>query len=73
VLSAEGEESLRDLAAIAQIATDTDVETEDQESDYMEVCEYVRQVAASLFLDYGAQIHKASATAMAAPASDQIH
>jgi hypothetical protein len=39
----------------------------------MEVTEYVRQLAASLFLEYAAQTNKASDDAIAAPASNQVH
>jgi len=70
VLTEDAEDSLRDLAAIAQIAVEDGDESD--EADYMEVSEYVRQVAASLFLEYGAQT-KASDDAIAAPGSNQIH
>jgi uncharacterized protein YgfB (UPF0149 family) len=72
-LSEEAQDGLRDLAAIAQIAVEDDDSDESDESDYMEVTEYVRQLAASLFLEYAAQTNTASADAIAAPASDQIH
>jgi uncharacterized protein len=71
VLNEEAEDGLRDLAAISQIAVEDGDESD--EADYMEVSEYVRQVAASLFLEYAAQTNKASEDAIAAPASDQIH
>jgi uncharacterized protein YgfB (UPF0149 family) len=71
VLTEEAEDGLRDLAAISQIAVEDGDESD--EADYMEVTEYVRQVAASLFLEYAAQTNKASDDAIAAPASDQIH
>lgn len=71
VLNEDAEDGLRDLAAIAHIAVEDGDESD--EADYMEVTEYVRQVAASLFLEYAAQTNKASDNAIAAPASDQIH
>jgi uncharacterized protein len=71
VMTEEAEDGLRDLAAIAQIAVEDGDESD--EADYMEVTEYVRQVAASLFLEYAAQANKASADSIAIPASDQIH
>lgn len=73
-LTEEAEDGLRDLAAISQIAVeDGDDSDEADEADYMEVSEYVRQIAASLFLEYGAQTNKASSDAIAAPISNQIH
>jgi uncharacterized protein len=71
VLTEEAEDGLRDLAAIAHIAVEDGDESD--EADYMEVTEYVRQVAASLFLEYAATTNKASESAIPAPASDQIH
>jgi hypothetical protein len=55
---------------ISQIAVEDGDESD--EADYVEVTEYVRQLATSLFLEYAAHA-KASDTAIAAPASDQIH
>jgi len=47
---AELVESLRDLAAIAQIAADDENETEDSsESDLFAICEYVRLTATDIF------------------------
>ena len=71
ILAEDAEDGLRDLAAISQIAIEDGDES--HEADYMEVTEYVRQVAVSLFLEYAAQTNKVSDTATAAPASDQIH
>jgi uncharacterized protein YgfB (UPF0149 family) len=71
VLDEDAEDSLRDLAAIAHIAVEDGDESD--EADYMEVSEYVRQVAASLFLEFAAQTNKVSNDAIAASASDQIH
>lgn len=50
-ISEESEETLRDLASIAQI--DVDVEDdEESEADYMELTEYIRTAASSLFLEF---------------------
>ncbi len=70
-MAEDAEDGLRDLAAISQIAIEDGDESD--EADFMEVTEYVRQLAASLFLEYAAQTNKASADAIAAPASDSIH
>ncbi len=70
-LTQEAEEGLRDLAAIAHISIEDGDESD--EADYVEVTEYVRMLAASLYLEYAEETHKASATAIVAPASDQIH
>ncbi|WP_432696891.1 UPF0149 family protein [Marinobacterium sp. YM272] len=48
-LSAEAQEGLQDLAQIAQIAADTDVDSEEDEADLMEVQEYVRMAAMLMF------------------------
>lgn len=48
-LSAEAEEGMRDLAHIAQIAADSDVDSEEDEADLMEVQEYVRMAAMLIF------------------------
>lgn len=71
VMTDDAEDGLRDLAAIAQIAVEDGDESD--EADYMEVTEYVRQLAASLYLEYAAEVHKASSDAIAIPGSDQIH
>jgi uncharacterized protein len=71
-LTEDVEDGLRDLAAIAQIAIE-DGEDESDEADYAEVSEYVRMLAASLFLEYGAEEKQASTNAIAPPPSDQIH
>jgi len=71
LLNEDAEDSLRDLAAISQIAIEDGDESD--EADYVEVTEYIRQVAASLFLEYAIQTHRASDSAVAAPASNQIH
>lgn len=70
-ITEEAEEGLRDLAAIAHIAVEDGDESD--EADYVQVTEYVRMLAASLYLEYAAETHKASADAIAAPASNQIH
>ena len=71
VLTEESEDGLRDLAAIAQIAVEDGDESD--EADYMEVTEYVRQLAASLYLEYAAEVPTASADAVAIPASNNVH
>jgi uncharacterized protein len=71
ILTEDAEDSLRDLAAIAQIAVEDGDESD--EADYMQVTEYVRQVAASLFLEYAEQTNKASTDSIAIPASNQVH
>jgi len=71
ILNEEAEDGLRDLAAIAHIAVEDGDESD--EADYMEVTEYVRQLAASLFLEYAAQTNKASADSVAVPASNHVH
>jgi len=70
-LGEEAEDGLRDLAAIAHIAVEDGDESD--EADFMEVTEYVRMLAASLFMEYAAETNKASSTAIAVPASDQVH
>ena len=71
VMTEEAEDGLRDLAAIAHIAVE-DSEEESDETDFVEVSEYVRMLAASLYLEYAAEANKALA-ATNAPASNQIH
>lgn len=70
-ITEEAEEGLRDLASIAHIAIEDGDESD--EADYVEVSEYVRMLAASLYLEYAAETHKASVDAIAVPASNQIH
>lgn len=72
ILTEEAEDGLRDLAAIAQIAVE-DSEDDNEEADYMEVSEYVRMLAASLYLEYAADEYKSIAPASRAPASGQLH
>lgn len=72
VMTEEAEDGLRDLAAIAQIASE-DSETDSDEADYMEVSEYVRMLAASLYLEYAADDQKAVDAASRAPSSGQVH
>lgn len=52
-LSKESREALSDLAAIAQISADQ-ADDEDGEQDYVEICEYVRVVALTIFLECNA-------------------
>jgi len=72
VMTEEAEDGLRDLAAIAHIAVE-DSEDESDEADYMEVSEYVRMLAASLYLEYAADAVKPIDPASRAPASEQVH
>jgi hypothetical protein len=48
-LSDDARDTLQDLAALVQITADDD---DDSEADYMEVTEYVRIAAASLFYEF---------------------
>lgn len=72
VMTEEAEDGLRDLAAIAHIAVE-DSEDDSDEADFMEVSEYVRMLAASLYLEYAADQPKAVDAASRAPASGQLH
>lgn len=72
VMTEEAEDGLRDLAAIAHIAVE-DSEDESDEADYMEVSEYVRMLAASLYLEYVADEANPVNPASRAPASEQVH
>ncbi len=72
VMTEEAEDGLRDLAAIAHIAV-SDGEDGSDEADYMEVSEYVRMLAASLFLEYAAEETKIIDPASRVPASGQLH
>jgi uncharacterized protein len=72
VLTEEVEDGLRDLAAIAQIAIE-DGEDDADEADFAEVSDYARLLAASLFLEYGAETLRTATASIAAPSSDQIH
>jgi uncharacterized protein len=71
-MTAEAEEGLRDLAAIAHIAIE-DGDDESDEADYMEVSEYVRMLAASLYLEYAADEAKRFDPASRAPVSGKVH
>lgn len=71
-MTEEAEDGLRDLAAIAHIAVE-DSEDESDEADYMEVSEYVRMLAASLYLEYAADEIKPVEPSRRAPASEQVH
>lgn len=48
-LSTEAQEGLQDLAQIAQIAADSDADSDEDEADLMEVQEYVRMAAMLMF------------------------
>lgn len=50
-MSEESQETLQDLASIAQIEID-EADTEEAEADYMEITEYLRMAAASLYLEF---------------------
>lgn len=50
-LSAEAQEGLRDLAQIAQIAADSEADSDEDEADLMEVQEYVRMAAMLMFTE----------------------
>ncbi len=67
-LSAEGREVLEDLAAIARIEEALE-ESEDAESDYMEVLEYMRVAPLLLFNESGGL----GAAAPAADAKPSVH
>src|SRR5690606_26477934 len=48
-LSEDARDTLQDLAALVQITADDE---DDSEADYMEVTEYVRMAAASLYYEF---------------------
>lgn len=50
-LTDEAQDTLRDLASIAQIEIDTEG-AEDTESDYMEISEYLRMAVSSLYIEF---------------------
>lgn len=52
-LSSETADALRDFAAFVQISPETE-EDEDSETDYLEIVEYIRLAALSIFLELGA-------------------
>lgn len=60
-LSSEAQESLRDLAQIAQIVADSEADSDEEEGDLMEVQEYVRGVAMLLFNECNAPVKNAKA------------
>jgi yecA family protein len=51
-LSDDARDALEDLAALVQVTTDGE---DDDEADYMEVTEYVRMAAASLYYEFAAE------------------
>lgn len=53
-LSEEAREALEDMASIAQVDLDEEESARAAENDYVEVLEYVRMAAVSLFMEYGA-------------------
>ena len=66
-LDEDAQDMLRDLAAIVQIQIDDEEDDVNNESDYMEVTEYVRMIASNFYEDF------AAAEDVAPPASNQIH
>ncbi len=66
-LDEDAQDMLRDLAAIVQIQIDDEEDDTSNESDYMEVTEYVRMIASNFYEDF------AAAEDVAPPASNQIH
>lgn len=66
-LDEDAQDMLRDLAAIVQIQIDDEEDDVNNESDYMEVTEYVRMIASNFYEDF------AAAEDVAPPASQQIH
>lgn len=66
-LDEDAQDMLRDLAAIVQIQIDDEEDDASNESDYMEVTEYVRMIASNFYEDFVA------AEDVAPPASNQIH
>lgn len=60
-LSGETADALRDFAAFVQISPETEEdEDEDSEADYMEIVEYVRLAALSMFMEIGIAADEAS-------------
>lgn len=66
-LDEDAQDMLRDLASIVQIQIDDEEDDVNNESDYMEVTEYVRMIASNFYEDF------AAAEDVAPPASQQIH
>ncbi|HEX7763455.1 MAG TPA: UPF0149 family protein [Cellvibrio sp.] len=67
----ESAEMLQDIANIVQIQVDDEEDEPSAEADYMEVTEYVRVVASSLYLEFAAK--ELAAPVTSAPASDTLH
>lgn len=63
-LSDDARDTLQDLAALVQVAVDDD---EDAEADYMEVTEYVRMAATSLFYEFAEEDLTAPESPAASP------
>lgn len=76
---AELAESLRDLAAVAQVGADDDTESDSGESDLFSICEYVRLTAIDIFWQHypDAPPGRPAATATTSPANlfrrDKLH
>lgn len=72
-ISEETEEMLRDLADIVQIQADDEEGEPSAEADYMEVTEYVRVVASSLYFEFAVAPDDAPDPSTTAPVSHQLH
>ena len=70
-LDEEAQDMLRDLAAIVQIQVDDEEDDETNEADYMEVTEYVRVIASSLYEEFVAP--EIAPEEVTPPTSQQIH
>lgn|SRR5690554_1378403 len=72
-LSEDAQDTLRDLASIAQIEVDEDGGNE-AEADYMEVTEYLRMAVNALYLEFAADKHDVQKTPTGSlPPSSSIH
>jgi uncharacterized protein len=74
-ISEEAQDMLQDLAAIVQVESDDEENEPSAEANYMEVTEYLRQVASALYFEFTESVAKALATdkIIKAPISHQIH
>lgn len=69
----EGRELLEDLAEIVRIEIDEDELVSQAETDFMEVTEYVRMAANSLYFAYAPKPKVDEAAPAMMPPSDQLH
>lgn len=69
----DAEEMLQDLANIVQIQVEDEEEDPGAEADYMEVTEYVRAVASSLYFEFADGPEPAGDPSTTAPVSHQLH